>query len=1071
MDYCFLRDHVGGEYQSVLVGKDRRSEMIFAHVVPHKGATVDWLIPQLVRDLQKLGFWGAVTIKTDGEPAIAAVVQELARARGNLRTILEMSPPSDSQSNGHAERAIRTVEELTRVHKLALESKLGGSVPVSHAILPWLVEHVVDLANKHMVGRDGRTPYERLKGKKFHGEFPEFASRIMLRVSEKVRGGVMQARWIPGIWLGMRFHTGEHIVAKGSDGGVVRGRAIREVPHQLRREDLDGIRGSPWAPSGVVTYHPNPDKVDSERANSPVILTDASEPVRIQPRSVYLTREMFDRLGFTPGCAKCRGLEHNLPQGTLGHSPKCRARMERLLQSDKDFSRRLEQAEARKTRYLAEEVERADPQEGRAQSSATMAQETATGGSSSSSDVNTGAPTSSSPAASASEPSLPARPDQSNQTPAGSKRKAAEEPDDSHRGQQEIPLPEAGDEEPALPGMDIDGGQALDGARQVKRPLDGADAEPHPTRMRLELLTAGVHGGHAEEEDKEMSQLVGSICLASFPMASDTGGAAWENGYGFSTGQWESLPAQHDPTNEFDPEAVQTAKRTEYQTLRDRGTYRVVPRSEMEADREAVHVSCKWVITNKGTRESPIIKARYVAREFVSKAIDRDELYAATPGLMTMRLLLSRMASTRAGNGGHRCGMILDVKGAFLYGDARRRIYIELPECDPAAADADKVGIIERALYGTRDAPQLWQEHARATLQSLGFIESRTTPSVYVHKERDLEISLHVDDFLAVGDEEGLLWLRESLAKAYTLKSTLIGPEPHHAKEVAYLGRTIRWTPRGVEIEGNGKHVRDLLECLGMTGCRGVETPIAVENIRSTKDADPTDPELSPSDASRYRRCAAIIVYLSQDRPDLSMAACHLARGMAVPRESDLVRLKRAARYLKAHPRLILLYEFQEDCEDMKLFTDSDWANDHRTRKSHSGGVIFAGRHLVGHWSRIQPVIALSSGEAELYASVTGMSRFVGLVNLARELRGETWGKLSHSVDASACKSLILKKGVGGIKHMEAKYLWVQEAVERKKIAVHNIPRASNVADALASYSPGPTLRKQLLDMNCYFME
>ena len=126
------------------------------------------------------------------------------------------------------------------------------------------------------------------------------------------------------------------------------------------------------------------------------------------------------------------------------------------------------------------------------------------------------------------------------------------------------------------------------------------------------------------------------------------------------------------------------------------------------------------------------------------------------------------------------------------------------------------------------------------------------------------------------------------------------------------------------------------------------------------------------------------------------------------------------------------------------------------------------GKHMVGHCSRMQPVIALSSGEAELYASVTGMSRFLGLVNLARELRGEAWGQLSHCVDASACKSLIMKTGVGGIKHVEAKYLWIQEAVEKKKIKVHNIARAKNVADALASFSPGPTLRKQLTDMQCH---
>ena len=111
--------------------------------------------------------------------------------------------------------------------------------------------------------------------------------------------------------------------------------------------------------------------------------------------------------------------------------------------------------------------------------------------------------------------------------------------------------------------------------------------------------------------------------------------------------------------------------------------------------------------------------------------------------------------------------------------------------------------------------------------------------------------------------------------------------------------------------------------------------------------------------------------------------------------------------------------------------------------------------------------MALSSGEAELYASVARLSRFLGLIHLVRELRGEAWGHLRHEVDAVACKGMLMRKGAGGVKHTAAKHLWVQEAIENYRVAIQKIPRELNLADALASCSSGPTLASQLEAMNC----
>ena len=95
--------------------------------------------------------------------------------------------------------------------------------------------------------------------------------------------------------------------------------------------------------------------------------------------------------------------------------------------------------------------------------------------------------------------------------------------------------------------------------------------------------------------------------------------------------------------------------------------------------------------------------------------------------------------------------MTLDVKSAFLYGPARRKIYIELPSADPEAG-GDKVGVLYKALYGTRDAPQIRQHEVRKTLKELGFRQSVTQPSVYVHDQNGIYLVVHVDDFLISSD-------------------------------------------------------------------------------------------------------------------------------------------------------------------------------------------------------------------------------------------------------------------------------------------------------------------------------
>ena len=64
----------------------------------------------------------------------------------------------------------------------------------------------------------------------------------------------MTERWHLGTWLGKRFHAEEHIAARKGDGLVIRSRAVKAMLEETKLDDLDAIKGSPWAASGVLRY-------------------------------------------------------------------------------------------------------------------------------------------------------------------------------------------------------------------------------------------------------------------------------------------------------------------------------------------------------------------------------------------------------------------------------------------------------------------------------------------------------------------------------------------------------------------------------------------------------------------------------------------------------------------------------------------------------------------------------------------------------------------------------------------------------------------------------------------------
>ena len=190
-------------------------------------------------------------------------------------------------------------------------------------------------------------------------------------------------------------------------------------------------------------------------------------------------------------------------------------------------------------------------------------------------------------------------------------------------------------------------------------------------------------------------------------------------------------------------------------------------------------------------------------------------------------------------------------------------------------------------------------------------------------------------------------------------------------------------------------------------------------------------------------------------RPDLNYAVKELSRALSEPTEEDYNCLKHVLRYLAGTKKYEFIIRACDYCIDDKflitMYVDSDWAGCKTTRKSTSGGVLHLNGVCVHHYSRTQSTIALSSGEAELYAIGSGVSEALGLRNFLRELGFNS--TITINTDSSAAKSITTRFGVTKqTRHIDVRFLYVQELAHEGCILCKKILGTTNPSDILTKY-------------------
>ena len=271
-------------------------------------------------------------------------------------------------------------------------------------------------------------------------------------------------------------------------------------------------------------------------------------------------------------------------------------------------------------------------------------------------------------------------------------------------------------------------------------------------------------------------------------------------------------------------------------------------------------IAVRWVDVNKGDDENPNYRSRLVAKEINTGA--NDDLFAATPPIDALKILL-RIAAYRR----HNTNIFFaDAKRAYFNAKATRDIYIQLPPEDPKFGCQNVCGKLELSMYGTRDAAQNWERELSSKLLLQGFTKGIAPPCLFHHRSRHIQLYVHGDDFVAVGNDKEVKWLQGQLSIVYDVKSEIMGDGFNEIKQQQILNRIVTWHKHSIEYEADPRHA----EILAKIDNEGYGSKIPGSKYFQNCEHSPG---VSQQDSTRYRAVIARCNFLATDRPDIQFSS------------------------------------------------------------------------------------------------------------------------------------------------------------------------------------------------------
>ena len=489
----------------------------------------------------------------------------------------------------------------------------------------------------------------------------------------------------------------------------------------------------------------------------------------------------------------------------------------------------------------------------------------------------------------------------------------------------------------------------------------------------------------------------------------------------------------------------QAAVQAEYDSLMKSGTWEVV---DLPPGRKALTVT--WVLKEKYGPDGKLdrYKARLCARGFQQRhGVDYEEIFAAVVKPATYKIMFALAAIY-----GWQI-LQFDVTTAFLNGDLDEEIYVQPPEGYPEAMH--KVLLLKKSLYGLKQSPRAWYRKFRQEMEKLGFRVSKYDPCLFIHSEHRMYLTVYVDDIIVFAAPGGhVKAFRSQLQNTFDVTEK-VGCD-------YYLGMHIEHNNRSIRIH-QANFIQQLLDRYNLNDIVPVSTPMDPKKVLQKE----TKLQASDEFKSRYLSMFGSLIYLTTiSRSDIAYAVSVVGRFSANPNQQHMDAVVRIYSYLKGTKTRGM--NFSSSGGYLKGFVDSDWGGCPDTSRSTTGWVFTLAGSPISWSSQRQKTAALSTCEAEYMAATEATKEAVWLKGLINELNLPNLAVVSVPLMIDNNAALKLTKNAefhGRTKHINIRYHFIREHVEKGNIDPQRIDTKDNVADILTKPLPRPAFENALRTM------
>jgi hypothetical protein len=458
-------------------------------------------------------------------------------------------------------------------------------------------------------------------------------------------------------------------------------------------------------------------------------------------------------------------------------------------------------------------------------------------------------------------------------------------------------------------------------------------------------------------------------------------------------------------------------------------------------------VGCKWVFRLKRKADGSVdkYKARLVARGFTQiHGVDYFDTYSPVARLASFRLILAIAARNNWE------AVAFDFNSAYLNGELGEDEEIFMQE--PPGYESDLEGFVKRllkALYGLKQAGRKWYDVLVAALIKLGFKVTYADPGVFIARRGNeiIILAVHVDDCAMTGSSARLIAVyRQKLNEQYTLTdlgsiNSLLGIQVTRDR----AARTISLS--------QAVYIRSIIARFALADAKACSTPM-VPGASYSKSDSPT----SPDEAARmrkvpYREAIGSLMYAAvATRPDIAYAVSTLSQFLENPGEAHWQAVKRIFRYLAGTCELALTYGGER--HDLHGYTDADGASQEH-RRAISGYAFIIDGGAVSWRSKKQELVTLSTAEAEYVAATHAAKESIWLRRLTGEILPPDADPMTLHCDNQAAIKLAQDDNYHArTKHIDIRYHFIRDVVERKLIALEYCPTEDMTADILTKALP-----------------